>query len=127
MNSSQLGGGGVLVRVTIVVTIVLMKHYGEKQLEEKRAYLAYTSTSLPIIWETQDRNTSRRGNWKQEVMEIPWKDASYWLVSIACSPGFLIEYRTTSYGLTPPKMGWALAQQSLIKKIPYRLVSNLIL
>lgn len=86
--------------------------------------MAYPSTSLSIIWEKQNRNSSRRGNWKKEVMEIPENDASYWLVSECMLVWF--SYRTTSSGLEPPKMVWAFAQQSLIKKI-YKLESNLIL
>jgi hypothetical protein len=49
------------------------------------------------------------------------------LLPMACSACFLIEPRTTSPGLAPPTMGWALPHQSIIKKIPYRLAYRLIL
>jgi hypothetical protein len=40
---------------------------------------------------------------------------------------FFIETRTTSPGIAPPTMGWALPYQTLIKKVPYRLAYSLIL
>ena len=39
---------------------------------------------------------------------------------MACSTCFLTEPRTTSPGMAPPTMGWALLYQSLIKKMPYK-------
>jgi len=43
-----------------------------------------------------------------------------WLL-MAWSGFTLTEPRTTSPGVAPPTMGWALPQQSLMKKMPYRL------
>jgi hypothetical protein len=37
-------------------------------------------------------------------MQRPWRDVIYWLFSLACS-AFLIEPRTTSWGMAPPTMG----------------------
>jgi hypothetical protein len=37
----------------------VLKHHDQKQVEEERVYLAYTSTSLSIIKGSQDRNFSR--------------------------------------------------------------------
>jgi hypothetical protein len=45
------------------------------------------------------------------------------LLPLACSACFLIEPRTTSPGLAPPTMGWALPSWSLIKKTPYSCIS----
>jgi hypothetical protein len=36
---------------------------------------------------------------------------------LACFASY--KHRTTSPGMAPPTMGWALPQQSLIKKLPY--------
>ena len=46
---------------------------------------------------------------------------------LACSACCVIERRTTSPGMAPPTMGWALPYQSLIKEIPYRLAYSPIL
>lgn len=46
---------------------------------------------------------------------------------MACSIGFLTEPRTTCPGMAPPTVGWALSNQSLIKKKPYRLAYTQIL
>jgi hypothetical protein len=40
------------------------------------------------------------------------------LLLIAGSACFLIEPRTTSSGMAPPTMGWALSHPSLIKEMP---------
>jgi hypothetical protein len=47
----------VLVRVTIAV----LKHHIQSNLERKRVYLAYTSTSQFIIKQSQDRIKNRAG------------------------------------------------------------------
>jgi hypothetical protein len=49
------------------------------------------------------------------------------LLPTACSVCFLIERRTTSPGMAPPTMGWALPHPSLIKKMLYRLACSPIL
>ena len=99
-----------------------MKHHDQKQIGEEKVYLAYTSTSLFIIKGSQDRNSSRAGTWRQELMQRPWRSAAYWLVSpglltLLCYPG-------------PPAQGCPYLQwthQSLIKKMPYRPACSQIL
>jgi hypothetical protein len=49
------------------------------------------------------------------------------LLIMACSACFLIEPRTTSPRMASPTMGWALPNQSLIKKMPYSLACSPIL
>ena len=47
------------------------------------------------------------------------------LLLMPCSTCFLMEPRTTSPGMAPPTMGWALFfHESVIKKMPYRLAEN---
>ena len=46
---------------------------------------------------------------------------------MACSTCFIIKLGTTSPGVAPPTMGWALPHQSLIKKMPHRLAYSPIL
>jgi hypothetical protein len=46
----------------------------KKQAGEERVYwLAYTSTLLFIIKESQDRSSSRAGTWRQELMQRSWR------------------------------------------------------
>jgi hypothetical protein len=42
-------------------------------------YLAYSSTSQFIIEGSQDRNSSRAGTWRQELMQRPWRSTANWL------------------------------------------------
>jgi hypothetical protein len=67
----------------------------KKQVEEARVYSAYTSTLLFITKGSQDRNSYRTGTWRQELMQRPWRDVTYWLAS----PGLLslLSYRTQDY------------------------------
>ena len=66
--------------MVITVTIAPIEHHDQKQVEEERVYLAYTYTSLFIIEGGQDRNSSRAGAWRQELMQRPWRSAAYCLV-----------------------------------------------
>jgi hypothetical protein len=47
---------------------------------EGRVYLAYSSISMFIFKGYMDRNSYRRGNWRQEQMQRPWRDAADLLV-----------------------------------------------
>ena len=51
----------------------------KKQVGEEWVYSAYTSTLLFIIEGSQDRNSSRAGPWRQELMQKPWRDVTYCL------------------------------------------------
>jgi hypothetical protein len=57
-------------------------------VEEERVYLAYTSMLLFIRLELKQVR-------KQELMQRPWRDVSYWLAS----PGLfsLLSYKTQDY------------------------------
>jgi hypothetical protein len=72
----------------------------KKQVGEETVYSAYTSTLLFITKGSQDWNSHRAGTWRQELMQRPWKDISYWHAS-ACSACSLIEPKTTSPGMAP--------------------------
>jgi hypothetical protein len=45
----------------------MMKHHEQKQVEEGRVYVAYTS----IIEGSQHRNSNRAETWRQELMQRP--------------------------------------------------------
>jgi hypothetical protein len=60
------------------VSTAAVKHHD--QVGEEGVYSVYTSISLFIIEGSQDRNSSRAGTWRQELMQRSWRDAAYWLV-----------------------------------------------
>jgi hypothetical protein len=90
------------------VSMAVMKHHGQEQLEEERVYFTYTSTSPSIIHRSWGRNSGRNleAGTKSEAMEE--------FCLLACSACFLIGPRTTGGIIT---MGLALLYQSLIKKM----------
>jgi hypothetical protein len=94
----------------------------KKHIREESICSAYTSSSTVHRW-SQNRNTSREGTRRQELMTQEATDAAYWLALMACSACFLIEPRTTSLGMAPPTVGCALPQWSLIEKMPYSWIS----
>jgi len=89
----------------------------KKQVREESVYSAYTSTLLFL--------TKGRQDWKQELMQRPRRDVTYWLAS----PGLLslLSYRTEDYqprdgtthnGLGPPQLitNWENALQLSLMK-----------
>jgi len=79
------------------------------------------SASQSITGGSQDRNSSRAGTWRQELMQGSLRGAAYWLALMPCSACFLIKPRTSSPGMTPPTVDWVFPHRSLMK-MPYRLV-----
>ena len=81
----------------------------KEQVGEEPVYFTYISKALFIIEESQDRNSTWAGTWRQELTEKPWRGAAYWLASSGLlSP---LSYRTqdrqtrdsmTHSGLAPP-------------------------
>lgn len=63
--------------------------------------LVSTSRSQSIIGGSQDRNSSRVGTWRHELMQRPWMGAAYGLLLIAYSAAFLTKPRTTQWYLQP--------------------------
>jgi hypothetical protein len=74
----------------------------KKQVGEERVYSAYTSILLFI---TKEVRTGTKQVRKQELMQRPWRDFTYWLAS----PGLLslLSYRTktTRLEMAPPTRG----------------------
>jgi hypothetical protein len=64
----------------------------KKQLGEERIYSAYTSMLLFITKGSQTRTKQVR---KQELMQRPWRDVTYWLASSGLLS--LLSYRTQDY------------------------------
>ena len=69
-------------------------------------YSAYTPTLLSITKGSQDRNSSKVGTWRWELMQGPLKGTAYWLAS----PGLLslLSYRTQDH---QPKDGTSYNKQ----------------
>jgi len=68
---------------------VLLKVYNpaqnimtNKQVGEERVYSTYLSTLLVITKGNGDRNSHKAGTCKQELMQRPWRDVTYWLASL---------------------------------------------
>ena len=78
VEAMMLSGPGVLVRVSIPGQTIMSK----KQVGEERVYSVYTSTLLFITKGSPDRNSHRAGTWRQELMQRPWRDVTYWLASL---------------------------------------------
>jgi hypothetical protein len=66
----------------------------KKQVGEERVYSAYISTLLFITKERKSGLELKQVR-KQELMQRPWRDVTYWL----SSPGLLslLSYRTQDY------------------------------
>jgi hypothetical protein len=75
----------------------------KKQVGEKRVYSAYTSTLLFITKGSQDWNSGSSGSrsWCRDHGGMLFTG----LLPLAYSACFLIEPKTTSPGMAPPKMG----------------------
>jgi hypothetical protein len=77
----------------------------KKQVGEERVYSVYTSTLLLIHTAVHHQGSQLKQVRKQELMQRPWRDVTYWLVS----PGLLslLSYRTktTSPGIAPTIRG----------------------
>jgi hypothetical protein len=67
----------------------------KKQVGEERVYSAYTSTLLFITKGSQDRNSHRAGNWRQELKQRPWRGDAYWLALHGLLS--LLSYRVQDY------------------------------
>jgi hypothetical protein len=87
----------------------MVKHHDLKQVGEERVYLAYTSVLLFIIEGSQDRNSSRAGTWRQELMLRPRRGAAYSLAphGLLSLPSYSTQDHqardsTTQHGLGPP-------------------------
>ena len=65
------------------VSIVVIKHYDQKQLGEERVFVLFlnltTSRSYPSTEGNKGKDSSRAGTWRRELMQKPWRDAVHWL------------------------------------------------
>jgi hypothetical protein len=107
---------GVLIGVSIPAQNIMTK----KQIGEERVYSA--DTSHIAVHHRRKSGLELKQVRKQELMQRPWWDITYWLAS----PGLLslLSYRTQDYqprdGTTHkgPSHSW-----SVIEKMPYNCIS----
>lgn len=66
----------------------------------------------PPLKGSQNRSLSQAGIWRQELKKS-WRNGVYWLVH----HGLLIQPRLTCPWTYIPTVGWAISNQSLIKKM----------
>lgn len=102
----------------------MMKLSDPKQVEAERVYLAYTSASLSITEENQDRNSIQAGTWRKELMQRPWKNAPHKHVHHALF--ILLSCSTQDHQprVTPPTRNWALPQSLIMSYRLYSLMKN---
>jgi hypothetical protein len=77
----------VLPIVLVRVTTEVMKHHDEKQHREGW-FISLTVLHLS----SEVRNSNRSGIWRQELMQSPLRDATYWLAPHGLFS--LLPYRT---------------------------------
>lgn len=93
----------------------------------KGAYLTFTSISQFFIEGSQGKNSNRTGCWRQELMQKSGRNTAFCLALLAFSVCFLRAPRTTSPGVVPPTLDWALAHQTRKIKMCYRFAYSQIL
>jgi hypothetical protein len=75
-----------------------------KQIGEERVYSAYTFHIA--VHHQRKSGLELKHVRKQELMQRPWRDATYWLASFPWfSQPALLEPKTTSPELAPPTRG----------------------
>ena len=88
----------------------------------------YSSYSL-LLWQNTNQNqigeervslniSSREP--RQELKAETWRNTAFWLVFHGVLRLLCIQLKTICPGMTPPRLGWALPHQSLIKTISQR-------
>lgn len=79
----------VLVRVSIAV----MKHHDQKQLEKELVLLILPGNKWSITEGIQGNNSSRAETYRQALMQRPWRSClltCFMACSMACSVSFLV-------------------------------------
>jgi len=75
---------------------------------EKKGFISLTIPCNSSSPSSEGGNSPRAGTWRQELMLRPWRDLLPGLLYMDCSAMYLRESRTTSPGVAPSTMGWAL-------------------
>ena len=99
-----------------------MKHHSQSNLGGKGLFCLHFHITAHQQRKSGLELKFKAGNLRQELMQKPWRNDTYRFVLHGLLS--LLSNRTqatTTSGLTPLTMVWALLPQSLIKKMPYRL------
>ena len=95
----------------------MIKHHDQK-LESLNKFLWLTLPHCSPLLKVQDRNSSRDGTWRKELMQRPWRGAAYWLASHGLLG--LISYRTRNHQLRDgPTHDGLDSPQSITKKMAH--------
>lgn len=98
--------------LSVSVIVDVMKHQGQKQIGKERVHFCHSYIQEFIIKGSEDRNSSKIGTWN-------WYRCHGGLVLTGLFSH--IEPKITSSGIKLPTTGCSLPDQSLIKKMLYRL------
>ena len=97
---------------SLVFVVVIKYHDQSKEVEEK-LYMVY---KLQSSRETTVR--AEGGNRRHRLKHKLWRTLHTGLFSMTCSACILRQSKTTCLGSSPPTVGKALPDQSLIKTMP---------
>ena len=111
--------------VLVMVTIAVLKHHDQKELEKGRVYVSYTSRSL-FMEGRQGRNSSKPRTLGHFPDADAMKGSVYWLAGLSFLSWFSIDPRNISPKMIPSIVFWALPYQTL-KKMSYMFVYSPIL
>lgn len=100
---------GILFRVFIAV----LKYHDQRASWEEGYFSLQSHKTRTQIGQDPEGRSCCRGHRGDLLTGLLLKD---------CSSGFLIEPRTPNPGIAPPRMGWALPNQSGIKKMSFSLI-----
>ena len=100
--------------------LLLLQHHNQKQIEDEGfIWLTLPHGSLSLKEVRMGNQTGLEPRGRNHIVK-----AMEGCCLLACSACFLLEPRTTSPVVAPLTMCWALPHQSLIKKMPCRLVCS---
>lgn len=106
--------------ILIMVAVAVMKHHNLNNWKEEKVYLAYIFHTIVRHWRKSGQELE-----EAELVQRPWRGDAYW-IALYGYLGLLVGPRTTSPGMDPPSVNWALLHQWLMNRMPYRLAHNLI-
>ena len=72
-NKVKMWGDKRKKKLSLVRVIVAVMNHDQKQVQEVRLYLAHTSKLLLITKGSHERNSSKAGTQRQELMQKPWR------------------------------------------------------
>lgn len=90
------------------VSITVIKHQDQKQLDKERLYFSLQLSGHTHSSAEEKQCKLKADIWLQELEPRPWRSGLTDMLTVACSACFLIMPRTTSQGVEPPTVSWAV-------------------